>query len=265
LNNNKLIKNVVAINGSPRKATTFTLLKEISTLLRESQVNVTLLNLGDYKFFECTGCELCIRKTSKCFQNDDTDSILQKLVKADGVILASPVYVMNITGRFKDLIDKTASWIHRPPLVGKPALFAATSAGAGLKGVLDYLEKVAVQWGAHPTNRIARSMMNQPSLSFSDVEDFVWHLNNPSKKYSPSLKQLFHFSIQKALALNVLPIDKEYWTKQRWDQQIYYYPAQISLLKRAIAQVFFKHMNQRMREAMKKHQLIADYAKFLKG
>jgi hypothetical protein len=167
--------------------------------------------------------------------------------------------------KIKNLIDKTASWIHRPPLVGKPALFAATSAGAGLKGVLDYLEIVAVQWGVHPTNRIARSMMNQPSLSFSDVEDFVWHLNNPSIKYTPSLKQLFHFSIQKALALNVLPIDKEYWIKQGWDQKIYYCPARKSLHKRVFTQVYSKYMNQRTREAMKKHPLIADYAKLVKG
>ena len=60
-----------------------------------------MVNLGDYEVGDCIGCELCIRKTSSCFQKDDAQTILDKLVTADGVILASPVYLMQITGKLK--------------------------------------------------------------------------------------------------------------------------------------------------------------------
>lgn len=107
--------------------------------------------------------------------------------------------------------------------------------------------------------------MNKQSLSLSDVEDFIWHLNNPPAMYTPSLNQLLQFSVQKALAMNVLPIDSEYWSKKGWDKQIYYYPARISLLKRGIAQVFFKLMNRRVRESVARPQTIADYGGRVKG
>ena len=145
------MKHVVAVNGSPRKATTQKLLDEIEELLETQQIQMTTINLGDYQVDDCIGCELCIRKTGQCFQKDDSQSILSQLVAADGVILASPVYLMSITGKLKSLIDKTASWVHRSPMVGKPMLSVSTTGGAGLKDVHNYLEKVGVQWGMHPT------------------------------------------------------------------------------------------------------------------
>jgi multimeric flavodoxin WrbA len=229
------MKQVVAVNGSPRKTSTHKLLIEIADLLEDQQVQVTILNLRDHQIDDCTGCELCIRKTSQCYQKDDSQEILSKLVAADGAILASPVYVMNITGRLKSLIDKTASWIHRPPMVGKPMLSVATTAGAGLKEVQSYLEKVAIQWGMHPTGRIGRSKIDQSPLSQAEVSSFVWHLNNPPSAYRISLSQVMQYQVQKVLALKVLEIDREYWVERGWDRQLYYCPCHISLGKRCIA------------------------------
>ncbi len=229
------MKYVVAVNGSPRKSSTHKLLVKIAGLLEDQEIQVITIDLADYQINDCTGCERCIRKTSRCFQKDDSETILSQLVAADGVILASPVYVMNVTGRLKSLIDKTASWIHRPPLVGKPVLSVATTAGAGLKEVLDYLEKVAIQWGLHPTDRVGRSKMNQAPLSQAQVSNFVWHLHNPPRAYTVSLSQILQYQVQKVLALKILDIDREYWVERGWDKQLYYYPCHISLGKRCIA------------------------------
>lgn len=240
------MKQVIAINGSPRKTTTHKLLLEIAKLLESQQIEVTIINLRDYQIDDCIGCELCIRKTSKCFQKDDSQTILSKLVKADGVILASPVYVMNITGRLKSLIDKTASWIHRPPMVGKPLLSVATTAGAGLKDVQSYLDKVAIQWGLHPTGSIGRSKMDQSPVSQSEVSSFIWHLINPPSEYTASLPQVIQFQVQKVLALKVLETDRDYWVERGWDQQLYYYPCKISLGKRFLAWVFYQFLYRRI-------------------
>jgi len=241
------MKQVVAVNGSPRKSTTHRLLIELADLLEAQDIRVTVLNLSDYQIYDCTGCEICIRKTSSCYQKDDSQTILPQLVGADGVILASPVYVMNITGRLKSLIDKTASWIHRPPMAGKPVLSVATTAGAGLKQVQDYLDKVAIQWGMHPTDRIGRSVMNQSPLSQAEVSDFVWHLNNPTSVYVPSLSQVMQYQVQKVLALKVSALDREYWAARGWDRQLYYYTCRISLGKRCIAWCLYQIMYRRVR------------------
>ena len=240
------MKHVVAINGSPRKATTHKLLGEIADLLEAQQVQVTTINLGDYQVDDCIGCEVCIRKGSQCIQKDDSESILSQIVAADGVILASPVYVMNITGGLKSLIDKTASWVHRPPMVGKPMMSVAMTAGAGLKEVQDYLEKVGIQWGLHPTDRIGRSAMNQDPVSKSEVSKFVLYLNNPPTAYKPSLNQLIQYQVQKVMALKVAAIDREFWIEQGWDTEIYYHKCHISLVKRGIAWGFYKFLYSRV-------------------
>ncbi len=195
---------------------------------------------------DCIGCELCIRKGAQCIQKDDSHSILSQIVAADGVILASPVYVMNITGKLKSLIDKTASWVHRPPMGGKPMLSVAITAGAGLKDVHNYLEKVGVQWGLHPTDRIERSAMNQDPVSQTDVSKFVWHLNNPPTAYKPSLLQLIQYQVQKVMALKVAAIDRDFWIEKGWANQIYYHPCRISLDKRLIAWCFYKFLYGRV-------------------
>ncbi len=241
------MKHVVAVNGSPRKATTQKLLDEIEELLETQQIQMTTINLGDYQVDDCIGCELCIRKTGQCFQKDDSQSILSQLVAADGVILASPVYLMSITGKLKSLIDKTASWVHRSPMVGKPMLSVSTTGGAGLKDVHNYLEKVGVQWGMHPTGRIGRSAMDQDPPSHSEISKFVLHLNRPTSEYKPSLQQLMQYQVQKVLALKVSTIDREYWAERGWDKQLYYYPCRISLIKRGVAWIFYKFMYRQVR------------------
>jgi len=247
------MKQVVAINGSPRKSTTNKLLIEIADILRDQQIQVTIINLGEYQIDDCIGCEFCIRKSSRCFQKDDSQEILSLVLEADGIILASPVYVMNITGRLKSLIDKTASWIHRPPMVGKPMLSLATTAGAGLKDVHGYLEKVAIQWGMQPTDRIGRSVMDRSPLSLAEVNNFVKHLHEPTSTYTPSFKQVLQYQVQKALALNVLPIDRKYWISRDWDKNHYYYPCQISFDKRVIAWGLYQILRYKIRpEAVSK-------------
>ncbi|MBI9045223.1 MAG: NAD(P)H-dependent oxidoreductase [Anaerolineaceae bacterium] len=242
-----MIKRVVAVNGSPRKTSTHKVLMELADLLEAQQIQVTILDLADFQIGGCIGCELCIRKTSQCFQKDNAQEILTQMQSADGIILASPVYVMNITGRLKSLIDKTASWIHRPPMAGKPVLSLATTAGAGLKDVQSYLDKVAVQWGMHPTDKIGRTVMNKTPLSLDEVSNFLWHLNNPPDAYTPSLNQVMQFQVQKVLAMKVVAIDRAYWSARGWDKQQYYYACRLSLGKRLIAWGFYKLLDFRIR------------------
>jgi multimeric flavodoxin WrbA len=240
-------KRVIAINGSSRKVTTHKLLKEIAAVLAPHHIEVTVISLAGQEIGDCIGCELCIRKTSECYQKDAAREILPQLVGADGIILASPVYVMNITGKLKSLIDKTASWIHRPTLVGKPALLVATTAGSGLKDTLAYLELVAIQWGAHPAGKIGRTAMDQSPVSDKELGSFVWHLDHETSQYKPSIKQLIYYQVQKVLALKVLTLDREYWTARGWDKGSYYYACRAAWYKRLVGEITYRVLDWRIR------------------
>ena len=240
------MKHVIAINGSPRKANTTLLLNRIGGVLAKHGVKTTVISLSDYRIMECIGCETCVRKTGKCFQDDATEAVLSQLRNADGIILSSPVYLMQITSSMKRMIDKTPSWTHRPPLVGKPVLLASTTAGSGLKNVLSYLETVSIQWGAFPTGFVGRSSTNQTPVTEDDLKKFIWHLNNPKEKWAPSYKQLTQYQVQRVLAEKVLDIDKQFWTKKGWINQPYYFNCRIGPGKRLWASAFHAFMRTRV-------------------
>ena len=52
------------------------------------------------------GCGVC-NSTSKCVQHDDMAEILDKMVSADAIVLATPIYFYSMDGQLKTLIDRT--------------------------------------------------------------------------------------------------------------------------------------------------------------
>jgi multimeric flavodoxin WrbA len=62
--------------------------------------------LSQYQINGCQGHDGCASFGS-CRQKDDTAWILDKFCRADGVILATPVYYYNVTAQMKCFIDRT--------------------------------------------------------------------------------------------------------------------------------------------------------------
>ena len=230
---------VIAINGSPRETTTQRLLEAIADRLASHDIQVSIVPLKDKRIEDCRGCEACIRRTSECVVADDARDVLAQLQAADGIILASPVYLMQVTGKLKSLIDKTASWVHRPVLVGVPVLVAATTGGSGLKQTLSYLEDVAIQWGAQPSGRIGRVPTDPQEVSEREIARFVTHLRQPRTMRRPGMRQLIFFQVQKVLALKLSALDHTYWAERHWLERDFYYTCRIPLHKRLVARLFF--------------------------
>lgn len=237
---------VLIVNGSPRRKHTFELCQEIAGVLGRQGIEASVLNLGDYDIRDCAGCEACITRTSRCGQADDAAAILARMMASDGLVLASPVFMVNIPGRFKSLIDKTGWWMHRPQLAGKPALLAATTAGSGLKPVLNYLETVAIQWGMQPCGRIGRSLAHCPPVTEADTRRFARALRTPREAFRPSLRQLAQYQTQRVLAMKILPLDRAYWIEQGWHRRLYYYDCRIDPARRLVAEALFRFLWKRI-------------------
>lgn len=106
----KAHKNVLIISGSPRRGSNTDLLcDEFARGAKEAGARVEKLFLGDYdiKFFQ----EADERQVgdSADVAKDDAPMIVRKMLDADIIVLASPVYFMNIDGQMKTLIDRTYS------------------------------------------------------------------------------------------------------------------------------------------------------------
>ena len=52
------------------------------------------------------GCGVC-NNTHKCVQNDDMAEVLDKMLDADVIVLATPVYFYTMDAQLKTLIDRT--------------------------------------------------------------------------------------------------------------------------------------------------------------
>ena len=65
--------------------------------------------LKDKKINYCTGCGSCIDRGKKCSQKDDMAEVLDKMVEADVIVMATPVYFYTMCGQMKTLIDRTCA------------------------------------------------------------------------------------------------------------------------------------------------------------
>ncbi|WP_160721886.1 flavodoxin family protein [Isachenkonia alkalipeptolytica] len=240
-------KKVLAINSSKRKKNTYGLLQQLKEQLKEKNTEVEILNLFDYDIKECTGCEICLRKGS-CILQDQAEELMDKLRGYDGLILSTPVYMGNISGKLKVFVDRTCRWFHRPELIGVPTLFVTTTAASGIKDTFRSLETIGFQWGAFPTDSIARKSkdLNRP-VDEKEYKSFLKHLHMPREKYRPSTRQMIHFQVQKVLAEKILAIDKDYWEGQEWLDKNYFYDTKASFISRVTALLVYKILYKRIK------------------
>ena len=105
------MKRVLILSGSPRKGGNSDILcDEFMRGAKESGNEVEKIRVAEKQIGYCRGCYAC-RDTGKCAIQDDMEGVLQKIIDADVLVLASPVYFYSIDAQLKALIDRTvARW-----------------------------------------------------------------------------------------------------------------------------------------------------------
>jgi len=97
---------ILGISGSPRLGgNTDMVITEALNAAKEEGAEVELIRISDYQLKPCTACGVC-HETKKCSIKDDYETLYQKIVKADGLILGSPSYFQGVTAQMKTFIDR---------------------------------------------------------------------------------------------------------------------------------------------------------------
>ncbi len=99
---------VLAVNGSHRKG--MNVAKMLYAALEEagkSGLDTELVEITDFEIKPCLSCNKCLFKPECKIDDDDMGVLYEKLQEADGIILGSPVYFSNVTGRLKNFMDRT--------------------------------------------------------------------------------------------------------------------------------------------------------------
>lgn len=108
-----MAKKVLILSGSPRKGGNSDLLcDEFMRGAAETGNEVEKIRVAAKKVAPCSGCYYCTKNNGKCIHKDDMAEILQKMIDADVLVLASPVYFYSINAQLKAVIDRTvARWL----------------------------------------------------------------------------------------------------------------------------------------------------------
>ncbi len=100
--------------GSKRKKNCFKILNDI----KEERGEMICLGDKDIKF--CLGCNSCEKKLENfCVINDDMKQVYEKILEADNLIIASPIYFNQVTGILKNMIDRLNPFCNHEALEGK--------------------------------------------------------------------------------------------------------------------------------------------------
>lgn len=126
---------IIGINGSPnRKGNTAYLLNVALEAAKDKGAKIELIQVMDaLKGQERPYCIACSSPCEgKCFKDTPLEQAYQRLAKADGLIIGSPVYFGTVSAQLKAFWDKTRKLRSDRGLVGTPG--AAISTGASRYG-----------------------------------------------------------------------------------------------------------------------------------
>lgn len=172
---------ILAIIGSPRsKGNTYrTVFRIEEKMKQQGEVEFDYLFLKEANLKPCIGCNLCLLKgEDRCPLKDDRADIERRMHEADGVIFATPTYVLNVSALMKNFCDRFAYASHRPRFF-KPAMAVSTTGAMGAEMVSFIMGLMAGSWGFDIVSKVS-------ALTPVDGENY---LQKDMKKYNPKLEK----------------------------------------------------------------------------
>ena len=143
-------KKIVMVSGSPKKdGNTSFLIEWFAEGARSIGAQVEIVRAADlqYKVLGCTSCRACQKSDDyRCVIKDEVSDCVARFIKADVIVMASPLYFFGASSQLKTVMDRMFSlykWNNsagtmETPLKGKTLVFL----GSGYEDVgLDVFEK----------------------------------------------------------------------------------------------------------------------------
>ncbi|MDD4856998.1 MAG: flavodoxin family protein [Candidatus Krumholzibacteria bacterium] len=212
------------ISSSPHleESSTFLLAKEVLRGLGEEGVSCEEMHLHDYKVSFCESCEACHKKILQCPLKDDANTILRKMLDADGIVLASPNYINQVTGSMKVLLDRSSHFIHCKRLLGKYVAGVVTSGSGFADMVLEYIGYYGHICGGQYSGGVSATR-----VFGKDKKDEAFQLGKRmaadllAKKLYPDQMKLIednkkHFAQIIKLRKNDWREEYQYWVEKGW-------------------------------------------------
>lgn len=256
---------VLVLMGSPRKGNTYRAAERIREIIQKKvPVEWEYVMLKDAHLEDCRGCYMCFEKGEEyCSLKDEASPLERKMMEADGIIFATPVYGFQVSYLMKLFIDRHGYIFHRPRFFKQKALLLTTAGFSGMNDVLKYLNLVARIWGFEVAARVG----NRSHATFGPLPPYVIDENERKlqvaaeafltalqrgTRSSPKLFDVIGFHIGRASSDelgDLAPADNKYWTDQGWlrKEKRFYIDVPVNPLYHAIGVMVEWYMRRRIR------------------
>lgn len=190
---------ILAICGGMREESNTN--KLVRMVAESSGCDFEIVDLGKVVIKPCTGCAECMMFEGKCPIQDDMQTLYQKMLDADAIVLGSPTYYMNVSGVVKCFIDRSLALYYRGigpqydpampfmgqrPLAGKPGVMVTTVAGAGHEKTMEVL--LLCMGESHRMNIIDKIAVAIGMNDVADMPEVLKLAEEAGKKLGGSVK-----------------------------------------------------------------------------
>ncbi|WP_234123478.1 flavodoxin family protein [Clostridium hydrogenum] len=226
---------VTVIYGTMHKGSTYNCVKNLLNNTKINDSDITEFFLPKDMPHFCCSCFSCFLKGEDyCPHYKEVQPIAKALEEADLIVLSSPVYVLNVSGQMKALLDHLGyRWMpHRPyqEMFSKVGVVISTAAGAGTKEANKVMKKSLLFMGVR---KVYSYGINVGAMSFEDVgtkkkekiekqlqklgDKVIKSVKNSSKK-GPSCfaKMLFYLMRMSQKNNKWNKTDYNYWKDNGW-------------------------------------------------
>ena len=109
---------ILGISSGFKNGNNDSMCKEALMGAKDTGADIEFINLHNLDLKYCTGCISCVislftGKGNRCVLKDDFDWLLDKMLDADGIIFATPIFVKGTPGIIHTLIDRFGPRIDR--------------------------------------------------------------------------------------------------------------------------------------------------------
>jgi multimeric flavodoxin WrbA len=113
---------VVGFVGSPRKkGNTAVIVNEMLRGARDAGAETKVYDLNALSIRGCQACYKCQTPEGQCVQKDDMKRLYEEIFSAEGIVIGTPVYMLQISGQTKTFIDRLFALLYLKD--GQPGAF----------------------------------------------------------------------------------------------------------------------------------------------
>ncbi len=209
---------ILGINSSPRgkNSRTRALVDAVLDGTRQRGAETELVDIGALDIRYCLGCQVCYAE-GECVQEDDLSDLWEKMMRADGIVIGSPVYINGVTAQLKTVIDRLADAIHCQMLVGKYGCAVTTAGSSGISEVLGYMKLWLNELGAVTVGEVGVAIGRNPAA----LDAAIIEARNLGQTLADAIQSKRHYADQEsaiaeraAFFRQLVKANKEAWSHQ---------------------------------------------------